>query len=57
MRQWTGRRSGAPGWTVSVAGLGCGGHSRLGLTNGGLPKEPQVDRDIPFKELKVGTQS
>jgi alkylation response protein AidB-like acyl-CoA dehydrogenase len=22
----------------------------------GLPKEPQVDRDIPFKELKVGTQ-
>jgi alkylation response protein AidB-like acyl-CoA dehydrogenase len=23
----------------------------------GLPKEPQVDREIPFKELKVGTQS
>ena len=23
----------------------------------GLPKEPQVDRDLPFKELKVGTQS
>ena len=23
----------------------------------GLPKEPQVDRDIPFKELRVGTQS
>ncbi|MEY2430585.1 MAG: hypothetical protein QOC92_310 [Acidimicrobiaceae bacterium] len=23
----------------------------------GLPKEPQVDRDIPFKELKVGTQT
>jgi alkylation response protein AidB-like acyl-CoA dehydrogenase len=23
----------------------------------GLPKEPQVDRDIPFKDLKVGTQS
>jgi alkylation response protein AidB-like acyl-CoA dehydrogenase len=22
----------------------------------GLPKDPQVDRDIPFKELKVGTQ-
>ena len=22
----------------------------------GLPKEPQVDRDLPFKELKVGTQ-
>ena len=21
-----------------------------------LPKEPQVDRDQPFKELKVGTQ-
>jgi alkylation response protein AidB-like acyl-CoA dehydrogenase len=23
----------------------------------GLPKEPQVDRDVPFKDLKVGTQS
>jgi alkylation response protein AidB-like acyl-CoA dehydrogenase len=23
----------------------------------GLPKDPQVDRDLPFKELKVGTQS
>jgi alkylation response protein AidB-like acyl-CoA dehydrogenase len=22
----------------------------------GLPKEPQVDRDVPFKNLKVGTQ-
>ena len=22
----------------------------------GLPKEPQVDRDVPFKELKTGTQ-
>jgi alkylation response protein AidB-like acyl-CoA dehydrogenase len=23
----------------------------------GLPKEPQIDRDIPFKQLKVGTQA
>jgi alkylation response protein AidB-like acyl-CoA dehydrogenase len=23
----------------------------------GLPKEPQVDRDIPFRELRVGTQA
>jgi alkylation response protein AidB-like acyl-CoA dehydrogenase len=23
----------------------------------GLPKEPQVDRDLPFKDLRVGTQS
>jgi alkylation response protein AidB-like acyl-CoA dehydrogenase len=23
----------------------------------GLPKEPQVDRDIPFRDLKVGTQT
>ena len=23
----------------------------------GLPKEPQVDRDLPFRDLKVGTQS
>jgi alkylation response protein AidB-like acyl-CoA dehydrogenase len=22
----------------------------------GLPKEPQVDRDVPFRDLKVGTQ-
>ncbi len=22
----------------------------------GLPKEPQVDRDVPFREIKVGTQ-
>ena len=22
----------------------------------GLPREPQVDRDVPFRELKVGTQ-
>jgi alkylation response protein AidB-like acyl-CoA dehydrogenase len=22
----------------------------------GLPKEPQIDRDVPFKELRVGTQ-
>ncbi len=22
----------------------------------GLPKEPQVDRDIPFRDLMVGTQ-
>jgi alkylation response protein AidB-like acyl-CoA dehydrogenase len=22
----------------------------------GLPKEPSVDRDMPFRELKVGTQ-
>jgi hypothetical protein len=21
-----------------------------------LPKEPQVDRDLPFRQLKVGTQ-
>ncbi len=23
----------------------------------GLPKEPQIDRDMPFRELRVGTQS
>jgi hypothetical protein len=22
----------------------------------GLPKEPQVDRDVPFREITVGTQ-
>ena len=23
----------------------------------GLPKEPQIDRDVPFRELRVGTQT
>jgi hypothetical protein len=22
----------------------------------GLPREPMVDKDLPFKDLKVGTQ-
>jgi hypothetical protein len=22
----------------------------------GLPREPAVDKDVPFKDLKVGTQ-
>jgi len=28
----------------------------IGETILGLPKEPQVDRDVPFREIKVGTQ-
>lgn len=31
-------------------------HNIIGERLLGLPKEPQVDRGIPFKELKVGTQ-
>jgi alkylation response protein AidB-like acyl-CoA dehydrogenase len=31
-------------------------HNIIGERILGLPKEPQVDRDIPFRELKVGTQ-
>jgi alkylation response protein AidB-like acyl-CoA dehydrogenase len=31
-------------------------HNIIGERVLGLPKEPQVDRDVPFRELKVGTQ-
>ena len=31
-------------------------HNIIGERVLGLPKEPQVDVDVPFKELKVGTQ-
>jgi alkylation response protein AidB-like acyl-CoA dehydrogenase len=31
-------------------------HNIIGERILGLPKEPQVDRDLPFRELKVGTQ-
>jgi hypothetical protein len=30
-------------------------HNIIGERVLGLPREPQVDRDIPFRELKVGT--
>jgi alkylation response protein AidB-like acyl-CoA dehydrogenase len=31
-------------------------HNIIGERILGLPKEPQVDRDVPFRELRVGTQ-
>jgi len=31
-------------------------HNIIGERVLGLPKEPQVDRDVPFRDLKVGTQ-
>ncbi len=31
-------------------------HNIIGERVLGLPKEPQIDREIPFRELKVGTQ-
>lgn len=31
-------------------------HNIIGERVLGLPKEPSVDRDLPFRQLKVGTQ-
>ena len=31
-------------------------HNIIGERVLGLPKEPDLSRDVPFKELKVGTQ-
>ncbi|MHB1910881.1 MAG: acyl-CoA dehydrogenase family protein [Acidimicrobiales bacterium] len=31
-------------------------HNIIGERVLGLPKEPQVDRDLPFRDLKIGTQ-
>jgi alkylation response protein AidB-like acyl-CoA dehydrogenase len=52
--QWSGAFLGAPG--IHIAG----GTDEImkniiGERVLGLPKEPQVDRDMPFRELKVGT--
>jgi hypothetical protein len=30
-------------------------HNIIGERVLGLPREPQVDRDVPFRELRVGT--
>ena len=31
-------------------------HNIIGERVLGLPKEPEVDRDVPFRELRIGTQ-
>jgi len=31
-------------------------HNIMGERVLGLPREPDVDRELPFRELKVGTQ-
>ena len=62
---WASDERRADRWAMAV--VGAPGSAIAGGTNEvqrniigervlGLPKEPQVDRDVPFRTLKVGTQ-
>ncbi len=62
---WEPGDQGAERWSMAV--LSAPGSAIAGGTNEiqrniigervlGLPKDPQVDRDVPFRDLKVGTQ-
>ena len=62
---WNGEERGADRWAMAVLSAPAGGiaggtdqiqRNIIGERVLGLPKEPQVDREVPFRELLVGTQ-
>ena len=65
-RPRVGRLGGRPGWPTRIAlapGMSLGGGTNEIMRNIigdrvlNLPPEPRVDKTVPFKDLKVGTQS
>ena len=63
---WDGTDREAARWAAALLSAPAGGiaggsneiqRNIIGERVLGLPKEPQVDRDVPFRELRVGTRS
>jgi len=63
---WDGTDREAARWAAAILSAPAGGiaggtneiqRNIIGERVLGLPKEPQVDRDVPFRELRVGTRS
>ena len=63
---WPAGEAGGDRWAMAVVGAPAGAiaggtdqiqRNIIGERVLGLPKEPQVDRDLPFRELLVGTQA
>jgi alkylation response protein AidB-like acyl-CoA dehydrogenase len=54
-RRWAGALLSAPGGAIA-GGTNEVQRNIIGDRVLGLPREPQVDRDVPFRELRVGTR-